>query len=120
MQSSTVVPTTYSRTNPFQAKVLKNVNLNGAGSNKETRHLELSLKGSDLSYVPGDCLGIIPENDPELVASLLEEMKWDAELSVSVNKQGDTLPLKEALARHFEITLLTKKNYPAGSGIIRK
>ncbi len=47
-------------------------------------------------------------------------MKWDAELSVSVNKQGDTLPLKEALARHFEITLLTKKNYPAGSGIIRK
>ncbi|WP_141335594.1 sulfite reductase subunit alpha [Paenibacillus sp. tmac-D7] len=109
MQSSTVVPTTYSRTNPFQAKVLKNVNLNGAGSNKETRHLELSLKGSDLSYVPGDCLGIIPENDPELVASLLEEMKWDAELSVSVNKQGDTLPLKEALARHFEITLLTKK-----------
>ncbi|MCZ8517750.1 sulfite reductase subunit alpha [Paenibacillus filicis] len=109
MQSSTVVPTTYSRTNPFQAKVLKNVNLNGAGSNKETRHLELSLKGSELSYIPGDCLGIIPENDPELVASLLEEMKWNAELSVSVNKQGDTLPLKEALATHFEITLLTKK-----------
>lgn len=109
MQSSTVVPTTYSRTNPFQAKVLKNVNLNGAGSNKETRHLELSLKESELSYVPGDCLGIIPENDPELVASLLEEMKWNAELSVSVNKQGDTLPLKEALATYFEITLLTKK-----------
>ncbi|MEH7378313.1 sulfite reductase subunit alpha [Neobacillus drentensis] len=103
------VPTIYSRTNPFQAKVLKNVNLNGAGSSKETRHIEISLTGSDLSYVPGDCLGIIPENDPELVASLLEEMKWDAEMAVTINKQGDTLQLKEALITHFEITLLTKK-----------
>lgn len=111
MQSTVVkkVPTTFSRTNPFQAKVLKNVNLNGAGSSKETRHIELSLKGSDLSYVPGDCLGIIPENDPELVAALLEEMKWDAKMDVTINKQGDTLPLKEALTTHFEITLLTKK-----------
>ncbi|WCN36327.1 sulfite reductase subunit alpha [Aneurinibacillus uraniidurans] len=102
-------PTTFSRTNPFQAKVIKNVNLNGAGSSKETRHIELSLKGSDLSYVPGDCLGMIPENDPELVASLLEEMKWDTKIDVIINKQGDTLPLKEALTTHFEITLLTKK-----------
>ncbi|MGZ4160259.1 MAG: sulfite reductase subunit alpha [Neobacillus sp.] len=100
---------TFSRTNPFQAKIKKNINLNRAGSSKETRHIELSLKGSDLSYVPGDCLGVIPENDPELVASLLEEMKWDAEMAVTINKQGDSLPLKDALITHFEITLLTKK-----------
>lgn len=102
-------PATFSRTNPFQAKVLKNVNLNGAGSSKETRHIELSLKGSDLSYIPGYALGIIPQNDPELVASLLEEMKWDEETPVIINKEGDTLPLKEALTAHFEITLLSKK-----------
>ena len=35
----------FSRTNPFQAKVLKNVNLNKVGSSKETMHIELSLKG---------------------------------------------------------------------------
>lgn len=103
------VPLTFSRTNPFQAKVLKNVNLNGAGSNKETWHIELSLKGSDLSYVPGYALGIIPQNDPELVASLLEEMKFDEETIVIINKEGDTLPLKEALTAYFEITLLSKK-----------
>ncbi len=28
---------------------------------------------------------------------------------VIINKQGDTLPLKEALTSHFEITLLSKK-----------
>ncbi|AEI40320.1 sulfite reductase subunit alpha [Paenibacillus mucilaginosus] len=105
----TKVPTAFSRTNPFQAKVLKNVNLNGAGSSKETRHIELSLKGSDLSYAPGDCLGVIPENDKELVDALLEEMNWDAEMAVTVNKQDDTIPLKEALLKHVEITLLTKK-----------
>ena len=102
-------PTTFSRTNPFQAKVLKNIDLNGVGSSKETRHIELSLKGSDLSYIPGDALGILPSNDPELVGSLLEEMKWDGELPVTINKQGNTLPLKEALTTYFEITLLTKK-----------
>ncbi|MET3289713.1 UNVERIFIED_CONTAM: sulfite reductase (NADPH) flavoprotein alpha-component [Brevibacillus sp. OAP136] len=112
MQSTTVdnkVQPTFSRLNPFQAKVLKNVNLNGTGSKKETRHIELSLQGSGLTYVPGDCLGMIPENDPELVAALLEEMKWDPEVPVAISKQGDTLPLKEALTTHFEITLLTKK-----------
>lgn len=99
----------YSRTNPFQAKVLKNINLNGTDSNKETRHIELSLKGSELTYVPGAALGVIPSNDPELVAALINEMKWDEEANVTVGKQGETLSLKEALTSYCEITLLTKK-----------
>jgi sulfite reductase (NADPH) flavoprotein alpha-component len=99
----------FSRNNPFQAKVLKNSNLNGTGSSKETRHIELSLQGSGLSYMPGDALGIIPENDPELVDSLLKEMEWNEKELVIITKQGDTQPLKEALTTHFEITLLTKK-----------
>ncbi|MGX4202146.1 diflavin oxidoreductase [Bacillus sp. JK74] len=99
----------YSRNNPFPAKVLKNINLNHEGSNKETRHIELSLEGSGFSYVPGDALGIVPENDPELVAELLAEMQWDGEQVITINKKGDTLPLKEALTTYFEITLLTKK-----------
>jgi sulfite reductase (NADPH) flavoprotein alpha-component len=103
------VPSPYSRTNPFPARILKNVNLNGADSIKETRHIEFSLEGSGLSYNPGDALGVVPSNDPELVAVLLEEMKWDPEFNVTINKQGDTLPLKEALTSYFEITLLSKK-----------
>jgi sulfite reductase (NADPH) flavoprotein alpha-component len=108
-QKDKPVQTTFSRTNPFQAKVLRNVNLNGSGSNKETRHIELSLEGSGLSYVPGDALGVVPSNDPELVASLLEEMHWDEEAVVIINKQGETLPLVDAITNYFEITLLSKK-----------
>lgn len=102
------VESTYSRNNPFKAEVLENINLNGRGSNKETRHLELSLEGSGITYVPGDALGIYPENDSELVESLIQKMGWDSEELVTINKQGEVLPLKEALISHFEITTLTK------------
>ncbi|MGJ9384504.1 assimilatory sulfite reductase (NADPH) flavoprotein subunit [Salipaludibacillus sp. CF4.18] len=100
--------TVYSRTNPFHAEVLENINLNGRGSNKETRHLELSLEGSGLEFKPGDSLGVYPENDPALVDMLINEMKWNAEEQVVVNKKGESLPLKDALISHFEITVLSK------------
>jgi sulfite reductase (NADPH) flavoprotein alpha-component len=106
--STQTVESTYSRTNPFRAEVLDNLNLNGRGSNKETRHLELSLEGSGLSFQPGDSLGIYPENDPELVSLLLEELKWNPEESVTINKQGEVLSLKDALSTYYEITTLTK------------
>jgi sulfite reductase (NADPH) flavoprotein alpha-component len=98
----------YSRTNPFRAEVLENINLNGRGSNKETRHLEISLEGSGLSYKPGDSLGIIPENDPELVHELIGELAFNPDETVIVNKQGDGMSLKQALSTYFEITVLTK------------
>ena len=101
-----VVESVYSRTNPFKAEVLENLNLNGRGSNKETRHIELSLEGSGLTYEPGDALGIYPVNDPELVEELLKELKWHSEETVTV-KQGDVRTLKEALTSYYEITVLT-------------
>ncbi|MFS8630684.1 MAG: sulfite reductase flavoprotein subunit alpha, partial [Bacillales bacterium] len=98
----------YSRSNPFRAEVLENINLNGRGSNKETRHIELSLEGSGLAYQPGDCLGIYPENDPELVERILDELDWNPNESVTINEQGDILSFKEALTTQYEITVLSK------------
>jgi sulfite reductase (NADPH) flavoprotein alpha-component len=97
----------YSRTNPFHAEVLSNINLNGRGSNKETHHLELSLEGSGMTFEPGDSLGIYPKNDLDLVELLITELKWDSEEKVTV-KQGDIRSLKEALHAYYEITVLTK------------
>lgn len=98
----------YSRTNPFKAEVLTNINLNGRGSDRETRHLELSLEGSNLQYEPGDCLGICPENHPELVDTLISAMGWQADEIVPINKKGEESSLREALLHHYEITVLTK------------
>lgn len=98
----------YSRSNPFQAEILENLNLNGRGSYRETRHIEISLEGSNLQYEPGDSLGIYPENHPQLVDDLIAEMGWNADEAVVVNKSGEARKLRDALLRHYEITVLTK------------
>ncbi|MGF6355713.1 sulfite reductase (NADPH) flavoprotein alpha-component [Paenibacillus sp. 4624] len=98
----------YNRTNPFKAEVLENLNLNGRGSDRETRHIELSLEGSNLDYEPGDSLGVFPENHPRLVDELIAAMGWNADERVTVNKSGDQVSVYEALLRHYEITAVTK------------
>lgn len=98
----------FSRNQPFQAEVLENLNLNGRGSDRETRHLELSLAGSGLTFEPGDSLGVYPENHPQLVADIIAAMGWNADETVPLNKKGDAGTLHEALLRHYEITVLTK------------
>lgn len=106
--TGTAEPPKYSRTSPFLAEVLENTNLNGRGSDRETRHLVLSLEGSGFQFEPGDCVGIYPENHPVLVDMLIEAMGWKPDESVPVNKQGEERPLREALLRSYEITVLTR------------
>lgn len=98
----------YSRSNPFHAEVLENINLNGRGSNKETRHLELNLEGSGLQYEPGDSLGVIPENEEQLVDQLLFVAEWNPDEELVINKQGETASLRDALITTFDITSLSK------------
>lgn len=101
-----VQETAYSKNNPFYAEVLEKINLNGRGSNKETYHLELSLENSNLTYEPGDSLGIIPENDEQLVDLLIQKLGFDGTEQVSI-KEG-TFTLKEALQKKLEVTVLSK------------
>ncbi len=86
----------------FESPVLVNQRITGRGSSKDVRHLELDLNGSGLSYLPGDSLGIMPENPPELVEQLLDELGLDARASIILDSK--TLNLKEALLKHREIT----------------
>lgn len=82
----------YTRNNPFKAEVLENLNLNGRGSDRETRHLELSLEGSNIQFEPGDALGVYPENHPELVDAIIHTMGWNSNDIVPFNKKGKTAP----------------------------
>ncbi|WP_303968779.1 assimilatory sulfite reductase (NADPH) flavoprotein subunit [Sporosarcina ureae] len=100
--------TQYSRTNPFNAEVLENINLNGRGSNKETRHVEISLEGSGLTYEPGDSVGIFPTNNSDLIDEIISIGKWNAEETVEINSQGERRALRIALLNHLEITVVTK------------
>jgi sulfite reductase (NADPH) flavoprotein alpha-component len=96
----------YSRRNPFQATVLDKVKITGRGSDKEVYHVELSLKGSGITYEPGDSVGILPNNPPSLVEAILQFKGFDGSERVIV-KDGE-LSLKDALSSHLEITVLTR------------
>lgn len=98
---------THDKQNPFSATIIENLVLTGRGSSKETRHVELSLEGSGLTYEPGDALGIMPRNDPALVDSLLEHLALPVDATVMAKKQP--LALREALSSAFEITAATPR-----------
>ncbi len=96
----------WSKQNPFMAPLLECVNLNGRGSGKTTFHIECSLEGSGLQYTPGDALGILPQNRPDLVFALIEAL--DADPDTPVQTAAGEQPLHEALSRQYDITTLTR------------
>ncbi|MGZ4976158.1 MAG: assimilatory sulfite reductase (NADPH) flavoprotein subunit [Methylobacter sp.] len=96
----------YSRKNPFPALLLENIGLSGRGSSKETRHLELSLDGSGLTYEPGDALGIYPSNAPDVINALLQALHFDGTEAVTFDDKD--FFLYDALFSYFEATTLTR------------
>jgi sulfite reductase (NADPH) flavoprotein alpha-component len=53
----------------YNGRLLAHINLNDIGSNKETFHIE--IEAEDVSYLPGDSIGIIPENKKEIVEKII-------------------------------------------------
>lgn len=51
--------------NPFYAKIVKRYILEKEGSSKITKHIEIDLENSGITYKPGDDLGVIPLNYPK-------------------------------------------------------
>lgn len=104
---SSAAASSYDKRNPFPAQVLDNIVIVGRGSTKETRHLEFSLEGSGLTYEPGDALGIVPSNDPAVVALLLDALSLSPD--EMLEHKGKTVSLGDALTHHFEITAATPR-----------
>ncbi|TVR47009.1 MAG: sulfite reductase subunit alpha [Planctomycetota bacterium] len=87
----------YNAKHPYQATISEIRELNGAGSQKDTRHVIIYLGEEGPQYVPGDSLGILPRNNPELVQRVIDWLGAKADESVDLPKGGGTLPLSEAL-----------------------
>jgi sulfite reductase (NADPH) flavoprotein alpha-component len=79
------------RDNPTTGTFLSRRRLNKQGSEKETFHIEIDLKDSDLDYTVGDSFGIFPTNDPALVEAVLKALNAPADFPIG----GRTL--REAL-----------------------
>jgi sulfite reductase (NADPH) flavoprotein alpha-component len=59
----------------YKGTILTNINLNDHGSKKETHHIEIAA--DDLEYLPGDALGVIPENPAGVVQAIIGMAKVD-------------------------------------------
>jgi sulfite reductase (NADPH) flavoprotein alpha-component len=93
----------YNRASPFPARLITNRKLNTAGSTKDTRHIEISLAGSSLTYDVGDALGVMPTNCPALVSDILLALGCDGEEAVS-NPGAPETSLRQALLTRCHIT----------------
>lgn len=105
--ASAAVASAFDKKNPFSAAVIDNLVLTGRNSSKETRHIELSLAGSGLTFEPGDALGMLPRNDPALVEALAGALALDLGAQLLVKDRQTTLG--EALAEQLEITAATPR-----------
>ena len=98
--------TEYTHENPWSAKVLDSIQLNGRGSDKETYHIELDLAGAGLRYAPGDALAVVPVNHNPLVEEVLKAARLSDTAPVRLG--DESLPLAAALASRRELTVLTR------------
>ena len=116
--ASPAEPKSHSRSNPYPARLVVNRRVNAPGSAKDVRHLEISLGDSGLAYEAGDALGVLPRNDPGLVAEVVRALGASPETPVEVPGVG-TLPLSAALAERLEITRIPRpllEHFAASTG----
>ncbi len=101
------MPGPYTRTNPFPAKMTANRSLCGEGSDKDTRHFELDLKGWGLNYEVGDSMTVWPMNDPSLVDEIIKMLGASGDETVK-GPNGEK-PLRDVLFKDCRITQTTPK-----------
>lgn len=97
----------YGKNNPFVARVSTSQRLSGRGSSKDTHHLEISLEGSGLRYLPGDALGVVARNEPGLAGDLIALGGWSGADAIAGRNGATTL--QQALQSEYEITALTPR-----------
>ena len=97
----------YNKTNPFPATLITNQKITGRQSDKDVRHLEFDLAGSDLHYQAGDALGVWFDNDPKLVDEILSLAQIAPTTEVTIEGKAQTI--STALLLHLELT----QNTPA-------
>ena len=95
----------YNKNNPYLSHLLVN-RLLTEGSDKETRHFEISLRDSGLIYEPGDSLGVLPFNCSEVVDDLMGTTGFTGSEEIKIAEE--TICLKDALISRFACTVLSK------------
>lgn len=88
---------------PLTAEITEIVDLNGTGSSSETWHVELATDAAGFDYQPGDAIGVVPENDPEQVARLIDTagLTADPDLTARLTTQLDITTLTRPVIQAY-------------------
>jgi len=89
----------------YKGMIVNNVNLNDRGSKKETHHIEIVADAVD--YLPGDSIGVIPENRLSCVETILELTSIQRDKVLSYRNQA--LTVFELLRRKLNIGQLPQR-----------
>jgi sulfite reductase (NADPH) flavoprotein alpha-component len=98
----------FTRDRPLLAAMIDKRSLTHDTSTKTTLHLAFSIEGTGLRYEVGDACGVIPTNDLNLVAEILQKLRFNGNEQVRSVDAGTTT-LHYALARERQITRLNRK-----------
>jgi sulfite reductase (NADPH) flavoprotein alpha-component len=96
----------YTRNHPFLSTVRVNELQTAEGSEKETRHIELTLD-EGMTYTPGDAVGINPENRASAVAEVLAALRFKGDERVLDHYKVE-ISLEEALRTRLSIGKLAR------------
>jgi sulfite reductase (NADPH) flavoprotein alpha-component len=88
---------------PLTAEIAALLNLNGTGSTRETWHVELSAEAPGFAYLPGDSIGVLPENDPDLALALAEAagLGADGRIVEKLRESYDVTTLSRSLVEAY-------------------
>jgi sulfite reductase (NADPH) flavoprotein alpha-component len=80
-----------SREHPAEATFLSRTRLNKPGSEKETWHLEFDVSNCGLDYAVGDSLGVLANNDPQLVDAVIAALAAPPDFPIGGRTLRETL-----------------------------
>lgn len=100
----------------YQGTVLANINLNAKGSNKETYHIEIAA--DDVAFQPGDALGVIAQNDAEVVSKIISLSGVDEGKLISYKNEEHNIA--DVLSNKLSIFYLSERVVKKYSEIVQQ
>lgn len=100
----------------YTGTVLTNINLNDRGSGKQTHHVEIAAEG--VEYLPGDSLGVVPENPAALVEAILALTGADPHRPYT--HRSEELPLQQLLRKKMNIVYLAERVVKKYAAVVKQ
>ncbi|MDB5199391.1 MAG: NADPH--hemoprotein reductase [Chitinophagaceae bacterium] len=100
----------------YTGTLLTHVNLNDRGSAKETYHIEIDAE--DVSYQPGDSIGIIPENNKAVIEKIIAVTRID--VTTNIDYKDELISVYDLLHKKLNIVYLPERVVKHYASVVKK